>query len=130
MKTHRRWPPDEEAIHGTPDERLVPVDPPPNRRRPVGDHSLDAMATRAGKSVRHLNRLFVGHVRITPARYVERVRVAAAKELLRRSSDPLATVASRSGFGSAETMRRTFRRAGHGTPGAHRHRNPPAPSGR
>jgi transcriptional regulator GlxA family with amidase domain len=93
---------------------------------PSGDHSLDAMATRAGISVRHLNRLFVGHVRITPARYVERVRVAAAKELLRRSSEPLATVASRSGFGSVETMRRAFRRAGHGTPGAHRHRKPPA----
>jgi transcriptional regulator GlxA family with amidase domain len=93
---------------------------------PAGDHSLDAMATRAGVTVRHLNRLFVEHIGTTPARYVERVRVATAKELLRRSSDPLATVASRSGFGSVETMRRAFRRAGHGTPGAHRHRNRPA----
>ena len=93
---------------------------------PAGDHSLDVMANRAGVSVRNLNRLFVEHVGITPARFVERVRVAAAKELLRRSSDPLATVASRSGFGSVETMRRAFRRAGHGTPGAHRHRNRPA----
>jgi transcriptional regulator GlxA family with amidase domain len=93
---------------------------------PAGDHSLDAIATRAGVSVRHLNRLFVEHVRITPARYIERVRVAAAKELLRRSSDPLATVASRSGFGSVETMRRAFRRAGHGTPGTYRYRNRPA----
>jgi transcriptional regulator GlxA family with amidase domain len=97
---------------------------------PAGNHSLDVMAATAGVSVRVLNRLFVEHAGTTPARFVERVRVAAAKELLRRSSDPLATVASRSGFGSAETMRRTFRRAGHGTPGAHRHRNPPAPSGR
>jgi transcriptional regulator GlxA family with amidase domain len=88
----------------------------------AGDHSLGAMATRAGVSVRHLNRLFVEHMEITPARYVERARVAAAKKLLRRSSAPLAAVASRTGFGSVETMRRAFRRAGHGTPGAHRHR--------
>jgi transcriptional regulator GlxA family with amidase domain len=92
---------------------------------PAGDHSLGAMAARAGVSVRHLNRLFVEHVGITPARYVERVRVSSAKELLRRSSDPLATVASQTGFGSVETMRRAFLRAGHGTPGAHRYRNGP-----
>jgi transcriptional regulator GlxA family with amidase domain len=89
---------------------------------PAGEHSLGAMAARAGVSVRHLNRLFVEHVGITPARYVERVRVASAKELLRGSSAPLAAVANRTGFGSVETMRRAFRRAGHGTPGAHRHR--------
>ena len=89
---------------------------------PAGDHSLQAMAARAGVSARHLNRLFVDCVGITPARYVERVRVATAKKLLRRSSAPLAAVASRTGFGSVETMRRAFLRAGHGTPGANRHR--------
>jgi transcriptional regulator GlxA family with amidase domain len=93
---------------------------------PAGDHSLGAMAARAGASVCHLNRLFVEHVGITPARYVERVRVATAKELLRRSSAPLAALASRTGFGSVETMRRAFLRAGHGTPAARRHRIGPA----
>jgi transcriptional regulator GlxA family with amidase domain len=93
---------------------------------PADEHSLDAIAGRAGVSVRHLNRLFVEHVGTTPARYVERVRVATAKELLRRSGAPLAAVASRTGFGSVETMRRAFLRAGHGTPGAHRRRIGPA----
>jgi transcriptional regulator GlxA family with amidase domain len=88
---------------------------------PAGDHSLDAMAASAGVGVRHLNRPFVEHMGITPAR-VECVRVATARELLRRSSAPLAAVARRTGFGSVETMRRAFPRAGHGTPAAHRHR--------
>jgi transcriptional regulator GlxA family with amidase domain len=88
---------------------------------PAGDHSLGATAARAGVTIRHLNRLFLEHTGTTPARHVERVRVATAKKLLRRSSAPLAAVASRAGFGSVETMRRAFLRAGYGTPGAHRH---------
>jgi transcriptional regulator GlxA family with amidase domain len=90
---------------------------------PAGDHSLEAMAAKAVVSVRHLNRLFGQHIGITPARYVEGVRVAAARGLLPRSSPSLASVASRAGFGSVETMRRAFLRAGHPTPGAYRDRS-------
>jgi transcriptional regulator GlxA family with amidase domain len=93
---------------------------------PTEDHSLEAMALRADVSVRHLNRVFAQHTGITPARYVEGARVAAAEELLRRSRVPLAVVASRAGFGSVETMRRAFLRAGDVPPGTYRSRtNPP-----
>jgi transcriptional regulator GlxA family with amidase domain len=97
---------------------------------PTGDHSLEAMALRADVSVRHLNRLFGQHTGVTPARYVERVRVAAAEELLRRSRAPLAAVASGAGFGSVETMRRAFLRAGGVPPGAYRSRTNPTDGGR
>jgi transcriptional regulator GlxA family with amidase domain len=89
---------------------------------PTADHSLKTMAGRAGVSVRHLNRLFARHTGITPARYVELARVGFVEELLRRSRAPLAAIARRAGFGSVETMRRAFLRAGHVPPGAYRER--------
>jgi transcriptional regulator GlxA family with amidase domain len=92
------------------------------RDNPAGENSVTAMAARAGVSVRHLNRLFIEHVGATPARYVERVRIEAAKKQLRRSRARLAAVAGRTGFGSVETMRRAFLRAGEVTPGAYRDR--------
>jgi transcriptional regulator GlxA family with amidase domain len=91
----------------------------------TADHSLKSIAMRTGFSVRHLNRLFVEHTGATPARYVEAVRVAAAADLLRTTSEPLTTVAGRAGFGSVETMRRAFLRAVHVTPGAYRRRSEP-----
>ena len=80
------------------------------------------MADRIGVSVRHLGRLFAQHEGVTPARYVELVRIAAAKALLTDGRAPLAEVATQAGFGSAETMRRAFLRTVGVTPGAYRHR--------
>lgn len=90
--------------------------------RPTEDHSAAAMAQRIGVSVRHLGRLFAQHAGVTPARYVELVRVAAAKAVLVGGCAPLADVASQAGFGSAETMRRAFLRTVGVTPGAYRQR--------
>jgi transcriptional regulator GlxA family with amidase domain len=87
---------------------------------PAGDHSATAMARRIGVSVRHLGRLFGQSTGMTPARYVELIRVAAATSLLDGGSDPLSDVARRAGFGSAETMRRVFLRTVGVTPGAYR----------
>lgn len=77
---------------------------------PAGEHDLAAMAARAGLSVRQLTRLFRQEVGVTPARYVEQVRVEAAQGLLESRDDPLDVVARRAGFGSPETMRRAFLR--------------------
>jgi transcriptional regulator GlxA family with amidase domain len=77
-------------------------------------HALDsdlgvaALAARAGVSERHLTRLFVAHLGQTPARYVRAVRTEAAAHLLASSSLPLARVAARCGFASAETLRQAF----------------------
>jgi transcriptional regulator GlxA family with amidase domain len=87
---------------------------------PAGDHSLNAMAERASFSVRHLTRLFEEQVGLTAGAYVERVRVEAARAMLEGGDDGLPVVATRTGFGSAETMRRTFLRELGVTPGAYR----------
>lgn len=89
---------------------------------PGGDHSAAALAARLGVSERHLGRLFARHAETTPARYVQSVRVAAARQLLAASAATVAEVAAAVGFGSAETMRRAFRRNVGITPGAARRR--------
>jgi transcriptional regulator GlxA family with amidase domain len=77
---------------------------------PAADHRLAQLAKRAAVSERHLRRLFAGQTATTPARFVERVRVEAARERLERTTAPIETVAADCGFGSAETMRRAFLR--------------------
>jgi transcriptional regulator GlxA family with amidase domain len=76
----------------------------------AGDHSVEVMAERAHMSPRHFARAFRAETGLTPARYVERVRLEAARRLLEDSTDPIAAVATACGFGTAETMRRAFLR--------------------
>ncbi|MEV4419771.1 GlxA family transcriptional regulator [Patulibacter sp. NPDC049589] len=73
---------------------------------PAADHSLAALARRASLSERHFRRRFLDQTGTTPARFVERVRVEAARELLERTTTPVDQIAARCGFGSAETLRR------------------------
>jgi transcriptional regulator GlxA family with amidase domain len=89
---------------------------------PTADHSLEALSERAGFSVRHLTRVFQRELGVTPGRYVESVRVEAAKARLQRSDESLATIAHATGFGSDETMRRAFWRELSTTPAAYRER--------
>jgi transcriptional regulator GlxA family with amidase domain len=77
---------------------------------PRADHSIAAMAARAAVSERHLVRMFRVQVGITPARFVEQARLEAAKVLLAAGVHSQQAVARRAGFGSADSMRRTFRR--------------------
>ena len=76
-----------------------------------GGHSVEAMAARAHMSPRHFARAFRAETGSTPARYVEHVRLEAARRRLEETADPIAAVASSCGFGTAETMRRAFLRA-------------------
>jgi transcriptional regulator GlxA family with amidase domain len=87
---------------------------------PGANHTLAAMARRAGISVRHVTRLFYEEVGTTPARYVEQVRLEAAQVLLETGDDPMTVVARRTGFGSPESLRRAFVRHLGVTPGAFR----------
>src|ERR1700756_2663820 len=91
-------------------------------RDPGADHSLEALSERAGFSVRHLTRVFQRELGVTAGRYVEGVRIEAAKARLQRSDEPLAAVARATGFGSEETMRRAFWRELSTTPAAYRER--------
>jgi transcriptional regulator GlxA family with amidase domain len=91
-------------------------------RDPTGDHSLEALSERAGFSTRHLARVFQRELGITPARYVESVRIEAAKARLQHSDEPLPAIARATGFGSDETMRRAFQRDLSTTPAEYRGR--------
>ncbi|MGD9481790.1 DJ-1/PfpI family protein [Streptomyces sp. TRM70308] len=80
----------------------------------IGGHLADdlaprALAARAGVSTRHLSRLFTAHLGTTPARAVRAARTEAAAHLVRSSGLPLAAIARRCGFGSAQSMRQALR---------------------
>jgi transcriptional regulator GlxA family with amidase domain len=89
---------------------------------PGADHSIAAMADRAAVSERHLVRMFQVQVGMPPARFVERARLEAAKVLLATADHSQEVVARRAGFGSADTMRRAFRRALGVSPSTYRSR--------
>jgi transcriptional regulator GlxA family with amidase domain len=77
---------------------------------PADDHSVPAMARRAATSEQRFARLFTQEVGMTPGRYVEHARLEAAKLMLGSGDNGLEAVAHSCGLGSAETMRRVFRR--------------------
>ncbi|MEV6963953.1 GlxA family transcriptional regulator [Hamadaea sp. NPDC051192] len=85
-----------------------------------GDLSSATLAAYAGVSERHLARLFVEHLGQTPGRYVRQVRIEAAANLLTSTKLPVAAVARRCGFGSAETLRLAFAQRYGTTPAAFR----------
>jgi transcriptional regulator GlxA family with amidase domain len=89
---------------------------------PAGDHRQAQLARLASVSERHLRRLFEQQAHTTPARFVERVRVEAACNLLETTSAPTEEIAARSGFGAGETMRRAFQRTIGTTPSEYRSR--------
>jgi transcriptional regulator GlxA family with amidase domain len=89
---------------------------------PAGDHRVPALAAAAAMSVRHFTRVFTHEVGETPGRFVERVRLEAARHELETSADTLEVIAARCGFGSAETLRRTFQRRLAVTPDGYRRR--------
>ncbi|WP_433333343.1 GlxA family transcriptional regulator [Spirillospora sp. CA-294931] len=89
---------------------------------PAGRHTLATMAERAAVSERHLSRLFRREIGLTPAQYVERVRVEAAQVLLESGDAGTAAIARNCGFGTDETMRRTFLRVLGTPPAAYRRR--------
>ena len=86
------------------------------------DLGVEALARRTAMSERNFARVFTREVGTTPARYVERVRVETARRSLERSVGSIDEIASGSGFGSAETMRRAFLRNLGVPPSAYRNR--------
>ncbi|MFI6944143.1 GlxA family transcriptional regulator [Streptomyces sp. NPDC050418] len=88
---------------------------------PAADHSLPALARRAGLSARHLTRLFTDRIGRTPAAHVEAIRLEAAQHLL-DTGESVTSAAQLSGLGSDETLRRVFLRHLGVTPSAYRAR--------
>jgi transcriptional regulator GlxA family with amidase domain len=77
----------------------------------AADLSVEALAERAHMSPRHFARSFRAQTQTTPARYVESLRLEAARRRLEDGDEPIAAIAAACGFGSPETMRRVFLRA-------------------
>ena len=89
---------------------------------PAGDHRVAVLAEAASLSERHFTRVFTSEVGETPSRFVERVRTEAARRELESTGDTLEVIATRCGFGTAETLRRTFHRRLRTSPDAYRRR--------
>lgn len=89
------------------------------------DLPLSVLASEAGMSGRSFSRRYVAATGHTPARAVERLRLEAARHLLSDSRLPVKQVAWRCGFGSEETMRRSFLRLLAATPQDYRARFSP-----
>jgi transcriptional regulator GlxA family with amidase domain len=76
----------------------------------AGDLSLSVLADHAGMSERSFSRHYAEATGQTPARAIERLRVEAARRQLSETRLPVKRIAQRCGFGSEETLRRSFLR--------------------
>ena len=87
-----------------------------------GDLSLPVLARQAGMSERSFSRHYAEATGQTPARAIERLRVQGARHLLSETRLPVKRISQRCGFGSEETMRRSFLRVLDTTPQDYRAR--------
>ena len=86
------------------------------------DLSVDRLAQRANMSSRHFARLFAARMGATPAAYVKRVRIEAARRRIEEGRPRLKQVARQCGFADEQTLRRAFRQVLGITPAEYRQR--------
>jgi len=86
------------------------------------DLGIPTLAAQAGMSERSFVRHYRADTGQTPARAIELIRVETARRLLSDSGLPVKRIAAHCGFGSEETLRRSFLRAIGVTPQAYRER--------
>ncbi len=70
--------------------------------------TVTGLASLVKMSARHFSRMFMSEVKVTPAEFVERARIDAARAALELNQLPIKTVAYECGFHSATHMRRAF----------------------
>ncbi|MBV9305407.1 MAG: DJ-1/PfpI family protein [Acidobacteriaceae bacterium] len=78
--------------------------------------TVEELASRASMSVRNFSRVFVEEFGVTPAAFVERLRVETARRLVEESERSFEEIAADCGLGSLESLRRIFVRDFGGTP--------------
>ncbi len=86
------------------------------------DLSVEALAARAAMSPRTFARRFVAETGTTPHGWVTGQRVRLAEQLLEETDLGIEQIASRTGFGSAATMRQQFAKARGVSPHEYRRR--------
>jgi len=74
------------------------------------DLGVERLAGRIAMSPRNFSRRFRKEVGVSPAQYVEEIRIEAARDRIEATGLPMGRIAALCGFRSAETMRRAFTR--------------------
>jgi transcriptional regulator GlxA family with amidase domain len=118
-------PPRLKAVLSMPMQRIAGSDSLRELQTWIGSHlqeplHVNRLAAIVGMSRRTLAREFVRALAVTPARYVEEIRVTAARRLLGETVTGFESIARQCGFGSANSMRRAFLRTLRVTPTAYR----------
>lgn len=88
-----------------------------NLNKPI---TVQNMAEEAAMSLRNFNRVFTAETGITPAKYVEKVRLEIAKKYLEETDHELKNIAHLVGFTSIDTMRGVFMKHYHISPAGYR----------
>jgi len=83
--------------------------------------TVPLLAKRVAMSPRNFARVFTKEMKTTPAKFVERLRVEAARRRLEESQNSMETIATECGFGNVNAMRTVFQRALKIPPGQYRH---------
>jgi transcriptional regulator GlxA family with amidase domain len=86
------------------------------------DLRVENLARQANMSPRSFARLYVAETGRTPARTVELMRLEAARRALEETRLPLKRIASQSGYGEEQNLRRVFLRQLGVSPGQYRER--------
>ena len=79
-------------------------------QHPRDNLSIGSLAQRAVMSERNFSRSFTCEVGVSPGKFVEQARFKAAKALLEDTVIGLESIADKSGFASAEVLRRVFKK--------------------
>ncbi len=82
--------------------------------------NVPVLAQRVGMSPRNFARVFAREMKMTPAKFVERLRVEAARRRLEESRNSMETIAAECGFGNVNSMRNIFQRTLRIPPGQYR----------
>jgi transcriptional regulator GlxA family with amidase domain len=93
---------------------------------PAADLSVETLARAASLSPRQFARAFAAEVGMSPGRYVDQVRLEAARRRLEDTTEGVGQTARSCGYGTPEAMRRAFVRALGVSPGEYRRRFHPA----
>jgi transcriptional regulator GlxA family with amidase domain len=82
--------------------------------------TVPLLAERVAMSPRNFARVFTKEMKTTPAKFVERLRVEAARRRLEESHNSMEMIAGECGFGNVNSMRNVFQRSLKITPGQYR----------